>query len=141
MSLYCLVYTSIACQKISDDDLQDLLNKTRKKNETRDVTGVLLFLDPFFMQVLEGEETMVNDLFNLIKQDARHDKVSLIYRKPIDERYFPDWKMGFSKITHENISTLEGFSDFLQTPTPEFFRNSHSKVDELLYKFKYEMLF
>jgi hypothetical protein len=83
MSLYCLVYTSFACQKISDDDLQDLISKTRKKNETRDVTGVLLFLDPFFMQVLEGEETMVNDLFNLIKQDPRHDKVSLIYRKLI----------------------------------------------------------
>ena len=141
MSLYCLVYTSIASQRISDDDLKVFLKKTRKKNEIRNVTGMLLFLDPFFMQVLEGEETMVNDLFNFIKQDTRHHNVSLIYSKPIEERYFPDWKMGFSKITNENLSTLEGFSDFLQTPTPEFFRNSHSKVDELLYKFKHEMLF
>jgi hypothetical protein len=28
------------------------------------------------MQVLEGEETMVNDLFNLIKQDSRHHYVA-----------------------------------------------------------------
>ena len=71
MSLYCLVYTSIASQKMSDDDLKDLLKK-KEKNETRHFTGMLFYLDPFFMQVLEGEEAMVNELFNLIKQDSRH---------------------------------------------------------------------
>jgi Sensors of blue-light using FAD len=141
MSLYCLVYTSIANKKMSDDDLEDLLKKIRKKNETRHVTGMLLYLDPFFMQVLEGEEAMVNDLFNLIKQDSRHHKVSLIYKKPIEERYFSNWTMGFSKIGNEKLVTMEGFSDFLQKPTPEFFSNSPNKVDELLYKFKHEILF
>ncbi len=102
---------------------------------------MLLYLDPFFMQVLEGEEAMVNDLFNLIKQDSRHHKVSLIYKKPIEERYFSNWTMGFSKISHENIAIMEGFSDFLQRPTAEFFSNSPSKVEELLYKFKHEILF
>jgi hypothetical protein len=141
MSLYCLVYTSIASQKMSDDDLEYLLKIIRKKNETRHVTGMLLYLDPFFMQVLEGEEAMVNELFNLIKQDSRHHKVSLIYKKPIEERYFSNWTMGFSKISHENIAIMEGFSDFLQRPTAEFFSNSPSKVEELLYKFKHEILF
>ncbi|MGR8998044.1 MAG: BLUF domain-containing protein [Gammaproteobacteria bacterium] len=141
MSLYCLVYTSIASQKMSDDDLKDLLIKIRKNNETTHITGMLLYLDPFFMQALEGEEAMVNELFNLIKQDSRHHKVSLIYKKPIEERYFSNWTMGFSKISHENIAAMEGFSDFLQRPTPEFFSHSPNKIDELLYKFKYEILF
>ena len=141
MSLYCLVYTSIASRKMSDDDLKVLLKTIRKNNEIRQVTGILLYLDPFFIQVLEGEEAIVNNLFTRIKQDSRHNKVSLIYRKPIDERYFSNWTMGFSKITYENVSTLEGFSDFLQRPTAEFFSNSPSKVDELLYKFKHEILF
>lgn len=141
MSLYCLVYTSIAKQKMSDDDLKDLLTKIRKKNETRQVTGMLLYLDPFFMQVLEGEEAMLNELFNLIKHDSRHHKISLIYKKPIEERYFSNWTMGFSKISHEDLVAIEGFSDFLQKPTPEFFSNSPNKVDELLYKFKHEILF
>jgi Sensors of blue-light using FAD len=141
MSLYCLVYTSIASRKMSDDDLKVLLKTIRKNNEIRHITGILLYLDPFFIQVLEGEEGIVNNLFTRIKQDSRHNKVSLIYRKPIDERYFSNWTMGFSKITYENVSTLEGFSDFLQRPTAEFFSNSPSKVDELLYKFKHEILF
>lgn len=141
MSLYCLVYTSIASRKMSDDDLKILLKTIRKNNEIRHITGILLYLDPFFIQVLEGREAIVNNLFTRIKQDSRHNKVSLIYRKPIEERYFSDWTMGFSKITYENISTIEGFSDFLQRPTAEFFSNSPSKVDELLYKFKHEVLF
>ena len=102
---------------------------------------MLLYLDPFFMQVLEGQEATVNKLFNLIKQDSRHHKVSLIYKKPIEERYFSNWTMGFSKIGHEKLVTMEGFSDFLQKPTAEFFSNSPSTVNELLYKFKHEILF
>lgn len=141
MSLYCLVYTSIANQKMSDDDLKDLLKKTRNKNETSAVTGMLLYLDPFFIQVLEGEEAMVNGLFNRIKQDSRHHKVSLLYKKPIEERSFSNWTMGFSRISYKDLENIEGFSDFLQRPTPEFFRFSHSEVDELLHKFKYEILF
>jgi len=141
MSLYCLVYTSIASRKMSDDDLKVLLKTIRKNNEIRQVTGILLYLDPFFIQVLEGEEAIVNNLFTHIKQDSRHNKVSLIYKKPIEARYFSNWTMGFSKITYENVSTMEGFSDFLQRPTVEFFSNSPSKVDELLYKFKHEILF
>jgi len=81
MSLYCVVYTSIANQKMSDDDLKDLLKKIRKRNESSHVTGMLLYLDPFFMQVFEGQEATVNRLFNFIKQDSRHHKVSLIYKK------------------------------------------------------------
>ena len=55
-SLYCLVYTSIANQKMSDDNLKDLLKKSRSKNETLNITGMLLYLDPFFIHILEGEE-------------------------------------------------------------------------------------
>jgi len=29
---------------------------------------MLFYLEPFFMQVLEGEEAMVNELFNLINK-------------------------------------------------------------------------
>jgi hypothetical protein len=47
MSLYCLVYTSISNQKMSDDNLKDLLKKSRLKNETLNITGMLLYLDPF----------------------------------------------------------------------------------------------
>ena len=102
---------------------------------------MLLYLDPFFIQALEGEESVVNQLFDAIRKDSRHDKVSLIYKKPITERHFANWTMGFSKISYKDIETLDGFSDFLQKPSIEFFNRSNNEVDELLYKFKYESLF
>ena len=77
MSLYCLVYTSISNQKMSDGNLKDLLKKSRLKNETLNITGMLLYLDPFFMQILEGEEAIVNESFKVIKQDSRHHNSTL----------------------------------------------------------------
>ena len=145
MSLYCLVYTSIANQKMSDDNLKDLLKKSRLKNETLNITGMLLYLDPFFIQILEGEEAIVNESFNIIKQDSRHHKVKIIYKKPIEERSFPNWTMGFNKISDENVEAVEGFSDFLQRPTSKFFSDSPSEIEKMLEQFldmfKHETLF
>lgn len=141
MSLYCLVYTSISSQKVSDDDIKYFLQIIRHKNQQQQITGMLLYLDPFFIQALEGEESVVNQLFDAIKKDTRHHKVSLIYKKPITERHFENWTMGFSKINYKDIETIEGFSDFLQKPSIEFFNRAHNEVDKLLYQFKYELLF
>jgi len=145
MSLYCLVYTSIANQKMSDDNLKELLKKSRLKNERKNVTGMLLYLDPFFIQILEGEEAIVNESFNIIKQDSRHHKVKIIYKKPIEQRSFPNWTMGFNKISDENLEAAEGFSDFLQRPTSHFFSDSPSETEKMLEKFldmfKHETLF
>jgi len=145
MSLYCLVYTSISNQKMSDDNLKDLLKKSRLKNATLNITGMLLYLDPFFIQILEGEEAIVNESFNIIKQDSRHQKVKIIYKKPIEERSFPNWTMGFNKISDENVEGVEGFSDFWQRPISDFFSESPSEVEKMLEKFldmfKHETLF
>jgi len=145
MSLYCLVYTSISNQKMSDDNLKDLLKKARLKNETLNITGMLLYLDPFFMQILEGEEAIINERFKIIKQDSRHHKVKIIYKKPIEERSFPNWTMGFNKISDENLEAVEGFSDFWQQPISDFFSDSPSenekKLEQFLDRFKHETLF
>ena len=145
MSLLCLVYTSLANQKMSDDNLKDLLKKARIKNERLNMTGMLLYLDPFFIQILEGEEAIVNETYNIIKQDSRHVQVKLIYKKPIEERSFPNWTMGFNKISDENIESIEGFSDFWQRPNSEFFSDSPSEIEKMLDKFldmfKHETLF
>jgi hypothetical protein len=130
---------------MSDDSLKDLLKNLRLKNQQLNVTGMLLYLDPFFIQILEGEEDVVNALFNAIKQDVRHQRVKVIYKKPIEKRCFPNWTMGFNKISDEDVETIEGFSDFLQHPTSEFFGNSSTETEKelkkFLYMFKDETLF
>jgi len=130
---------------MSDDNLKELLRKSRLKNETLNITGMLLYLDPFFIQILEGEEAIVNESFNTIRQDSRHQKVKIIFKKPIEERIFPDWTMGFNKISDEKVEEVEGFSDFLQRPTSDFFSDSPNEIEKMLEKFldmfKHETLF
>jgi len=130
---------------MSDDNLKELLKKSRLKNATLNITGMLLYLDPFFIQILEGEEAVVDEWFNIIKQDSRHHKVKIIYKKPIEERSFSNWTMGFNKISDENLEAVEGFSDFLRRPTSDFFSDSPSKTEKMLEKFldmfKHETLF
>ncbi len=140
MSTYCFVYTSVSKRKWADDNLKNLLNKSRQKNERQKISGMLLYLDPFFIQILEGEEQFVNELFNTIKQDPRHYKVSLIYKKPIEERSFADWSMGFNVVNKEKIADIQGFSEFLENsaaiPSP-----THDEINRLLTMFKNETLF
>jgi hypothetical protein len=130
---------------MSDDNLKALLKKARLRNEAIHITGMLLYLDPFFIQILEGEEAILSESFKKIKQDARHDKVKIIYRKPIEQRSFPTWTMGFNKVSDESLEAIEGFSDFWQRPTAEFFGHSPSEVEKVLVKFlemfKHETLF
>ncbi len=135
MSLYCLVYTSVASQKMSDEHLQALLIKARLNNTSSNITGMLLYLDPYFIQILEGMEETVTEMFNIIKQDPRHHKIRLIYKRPIAERAFPNWTMGFNKITDESVKSIEGFSDFWQKQTAELFSDPPSETEKMIKKF------
>jgi hypothetical protein len=67
MSLYCLVFTSVATRKLTDEDLKCLLAKSRQNNSTLNITGMLLYLDPYFMQILEGEELVIEKKKCIIK--------------------------------------------------------------------------
>ncbi len=136
MSLHCLVYISVANQEMSDKHLQALLKKARAKNEKLAITGMLLYRDGFFIQALEGKLEDIENLFATIEKDERHRDVRLVYKRPIQKRHFPDWTMGFNRIDDNNLDVLNGYSDFLQRPTPTFFIQYASEVDILLNRFK-----
>lgn len=141
MSLYCLVYTSISTRKMSDEDLKKILEKSREKNQRINVTGMLLYLDPYFIQVLEGERETLDKIFKAISRDPRHCKVSIIYRQPIDRRYFSNWSMGFNKIREQDTENLHGFCDYLQHPSPSLMNELPVELKTILEKFKDETLF
>jgi hypothetical protein len=78
--------------------LLGLLRQCQRKNASSGVTGLLLFGNDTFLQVLEGEAETVDGLFHRIEGDRRHQDVRLLSRRPIGQRRFPDWKMGFRLI-------------------------------------------
>jgi len=47
----------------------------------------------FFLQYLEGEGDAVGGLFNTIRSDIRHSKITLLSCHTIERRNFFDWGM------------------------------------------------
>jgi len=122
MKLIQLIYASAAKNLFSPGELGELLRLARIKNQRLGVTGILLYHEGSFLQVLEGPLSAVEPLLETINHDKRHQKVMLLLRREIEARNFADWKMGFVDVAAQSQS-LPGFRDYFQ---------SHSSFLDLL---------
>jgi hypothetical protein len=113
MPLFTLVYVSVATKEMTADDLLSLLEQSRTFNKENGLTGLLLYKERFFIQVLEGEESIIDALFERIKVDTRHFNVLLILKKPIIARNFEEWAMGFKVPNLDKLKQVSGFSDYM----------------------------
>lgn len=106
-----LVYASAASVPFSDEQLETLLHVARQNNSALDITGVLMFVDGTFFQVLEGDADVVHALYDKIQLDQRHNNVLVLAERDIAERNFGQWSMGFVRNQSE-IEELPGFVNF-----------------------------
>ncbi|WP_372645401.1 BLUF domain-containing protein [Ancylomarina sp.] len=110
-----IVYLSYSVKELSESELNSLLATIRRKNEVQNITGLLLYNDEAFIQVIEGNRETIHQIFDLISKDSRHSNIVKLLEEPITKRAFPDWSMGFRKIDKEQNLQLPGFSDFMHT--------------------------
>lgn len=106
-----LIYVSFATTHFSDGDLKKLLTTSRENNASLGITGMLLYADDNFIQVIEGEENALNSLYAKITRDTRHKSFSILIRGEIKERNFADWSMGFKKVSKEDFAEIVGFKN------------------------------
>lgn len=136
-SLFQLVYVSTATRLLTKEELRDLLKASTRRNARRGITGLLLYKDGNFMQVLEGEEQEVRRLFEKISQDSRHHGVITLLQGPISERYFPNSFMAFRDLDSPESKALPGYSEFLNTPLDgELLSRDLPRCQRLLLLFK-----
>jgi hypothetical protein len=109
-----IIYASAASTPISEEELLQMLRNSRKNNINAGITGMLLHVDGSFFQVLEGEESAVEKLFERICNDQRHLKITVIIKEPIAERVFPEWSMAFAGATKEQFESINGLNDFFE---------------------------
>jgi hypothetical protein len=96
--LVSLVYTSTASQPFRESALEELLTTSRRLNAERDVTGMLLYRDGRFIQVLAGERAVVTGLAQRIAADSRHHDMRVLLTESIPRRTFGEWTMGYRAI-------------------------------------------
>lgn len=109
--MYHLVYISYATRSLSDQDLLKILQSSRENNKALGITGMLIYLHERFIQALEGNEQKVQALFEKIKMDPMHKKVTLILEGTSRHRLFKNWSMGFKNLSNTDFSNLKGFTD------------------------------
>lgn len=111
-----LLYLSTATPLISTEDILDILKTARAFNKKNNITGLLLYHEGAFLQVIEGEKEVIHKLFyDKICLDNRHKNITKLLDYEIEERSFSDWSMGFKQISNNNWSELEGYLDIRNT--------------------------
>ncbi len=138
--IHYIVYTSAASKLLSDQDLTEILNSCRTNNQKLNVTGMLLYSEGVFIQVLEGDENTISELYQRILLDPRHHSTLLLTQGALDKRQFPDWRMGFRKLSRKQLAVRSGITDFL---SPDFdcsqFLDNPSVPHKLLLSFRKNM--
>ena len=106
-----LIYSSEAAPGLAAAELEKMLEESRIRNKVYGITGVLLFVDGAFMQILEGEKEDVLGLMERIERDPRHHGVKVFYEEEVDERAFASWSMAYLSPSAEQVAKwaeLEG---------------------------------
>lgn len=93
MSYHTLVYLSHTKPELSIKELQNIAHSSTQNNTLNAITGILLYDNTVFLQILEGKKKNVLSLITKIQQDPRHHQLNILYNAPLIQRNFPQWSM------------------------------------------------
>jgi hypothetical protein len=127
--MHHIIYLSQAKTGLTSSELVFILRQARENNQRQNVTGALVYGRGQFMQILEGEEEVIIDIYQKIASDSRHFEAFKLADKPIQRRSFQGWSMAFAELTPSQFDQLTGYT----APT-EFEQQESigSMIDDLL---------
>ena len=105
MALIQLIYSSTLVND-TQDVMANILQTSRRANKSRNISGMLLCAKGNVLQVLEGEDDTVSELYGSIELDKRHNNIFLLSKTQVTGRQFASWDMGFKRLSETEISKL-----------------------------------
>lgn len=117
-----IVYISSSRTADTGPVAESILAKARIKNAALGLSGVLLFSEGAFFQVLEGERDVVEAMFRRIALDDSHSQLITMHKADIAERAFADWSMGGFHLASDDpladrIKSIARHEDFTRRST------------------------
>ena len=103
---YCITYFSSAIQSTTEQVVLDIVHFSRENNARLGITGVLLYINGRIVQVLEGQQQAVEQLYQRIQADPRHTDIRTIISQPIGQRLFDQWYMGYEMLNHRQYEEI-----------------------------------
>lgn len=121
-TLLSIIYSSQATEAFDESGLDALLEQCRENNAAVDLTGMLLYRDGRFLQVLEGPEEPLRALMDVLATDERHTGLRVLFEEPLSTRQFPNWTMGFQRA--DDDATDAGAAEM-----PDGYRSTFDDLD------------
>lgn len=109
--MYHLIYSSHSSHPFTKEDLISLLTTSRIANKKTGITGILIYMQGKFIQVLEGDQQKVEAIYRKIQGDSRHKQIKKVMVGNSPERIFNDWSMGFKNLSELDFISLSGFKN------------------------------
>lgn len=97
MKLFSLCYSSIRSNDHESllDEIESILAASVHFNKKHHITGVLYYFNGRFFQYIEGLESVIENLFDKIALDPRHQCITYYGTVPIKKRKFTAWSMKY----------------------------------------------
>jgi Sensors of blue-light using FAD len=92
------------------DDLQELLDHSRRNNAANGITGALIYSEGMFLQIIEGDKALLQDLMTKIRRDVRHESVFILRESEVPKAMFSGWKMAYVSATSKQVANWIGVS-------------------------------
>ncbi len=97
-----LIYVSEAQKSLTKLDFNAIIKVAIKNNEEMGITGILIFENGHFFQLLEGEAIHIDNLLSILRKDSRHKNIQIIYDKINSNRLVANWAMSYLDLTDIN---------------------------------------
>ena len=88
-----------------------ILDEARPLNARDDITGVLTAVDGVFVQIVEGDDAVINGLLKRLSRDDRHTDLTVIERRKVRMRVFGDWDMVSPRLAARELAVLKVLLD------------------------------
>ena len=109
MSNVFMVYVSNRTDPTDGMLARDIAIESSQNNRSKEISGILMAVGNYFLQVLEGQEGVVDQLLEKIAQDERHTDIRVLYRGTLPDRIFGQWSMGCVQSNGESLQSEPHF--------------------------------
>lgn len=117
--MFQLTYISTATPGLQSGAIETILGQSRTNNRRHDVTGLLLFDGKRFLQVLEGDQSVIETIYAQIRSDPRHRAPVQLSAATKDRRCFGGWAMAYHAVDKVRPEELAAHVDALVAEVPD----------------------